>query len=443
MKKFILFCILPGLLAFLPTGEKIPSHSFPHPEFTQSHNQFAFRFLRALLEQDTTSGNKLISPWSLYLSLALLSNGASHETRDSIAHVLDIEDMELPNLNSLCKEMQQHMPLEDDQVQFTMANSIWYERRKLNPTPLFERIAGDFYYMPFRGENLRGRSAIAHINQWAAQNTRYRLSTMIDHTGPRDWMYLLNALCIKGSWSHPFPTTSQQEGEFHVRPGVTKKVPFMKNTAVFPTYSDTSFTMVELPFGNGNNYSLYVLLPDDESRPIAQWAAELDANRVNTAFDKLSDQAVQFSLPKWSCNYSTGDLHGVFDRLGMGIAFAPTGEANFSNMFKNSGRAACVSQAVQQASIRVDESGLITEASPVTRVAAEDETDRIHRHPRIIKADHPFLYVLLEKQRNIFLLAGIVNDPAGTMVVDTPQKKASAAPKKRRLPLKFLHRKDK
>jgi serpin B len=54
-----------------------------------------------------------------------------------------------------------------------------------------------------------------------------------------------------------------------------------------------------------------------------------------------------------------------------------------------------------------------------------------HQPQRIFRADHPFLYMLMEKQQGLILLAGIVNDPAQTDKAGTPAQPV-APPRKRR-----------
>jgi serine protease inhibitor len=415
MKKFILYCVFLGSVAFLPVGpEKRPGRKRPDRKapaaFTLSHNRFAFRLLDAVLAEDTGSSNKLISPLNLYLSIAMLYNGAAHDTRDSIAEALQVSDIGVSDLNARCKELQQQMPLEDNEVEFSMAGSIWYNQKRLTTLPAFENIADQYYYSPVQALNFSSRAAAVRINQWVDQNTHHRIPAIIENTSPGDAMYLLNALYFKSDWQQPFEAMNTDEEIFHLPGGRARAVPFMRKTAVIRTFSDTSFTMVELPYGHGGSYSLYVLLPEDDKRPVSGWAAGLDPDKLNNALAKMTDQPVELSLPRWEYAYSIGDLRPVLSRLGMGIAFAPPGESDFSNLYTDGARKACISQAVHKTCIRVNEKG--TEAAAVTAGEVSFEGHMPIPHPRVIRADHPFLYLLMEKQQSLFLLAGIVNDPS-------------------------------
>ena len=426
MKKRILLCIFPGLVAFLPTGQKETHRTWPHPEFSLSHNQFAFHLLNAVLQEDPGANNKLVSPLSLYFSLSLLYNGAGHATRDSIAETLQTGDMELPNLNSFCKETIQQMPLLDNNVQITLANSLWYNQRRMTLSPTYESIVGNFFYTQPQPLNFGARDAALHINQWIDQNTSHMIPTVIDHTKPNDGMYLVNALYFKGNWASPFETENTGKGDFYLTKAWTKTVSYMKRAGVIRVFSDTAFTMVELPCGDGKSYSIFALLPENETTGATGLARSLNPTRLNEAIDKMTPQQVELSLPGWESTYSIDDMRAVLSRLGMGIAFSTSGEADFSNMYSTGARKACLSQAKHINCIRVNETGVeAAAASGLGNIALGMETRT--RRPRIIHYDHPFLYLLMEKQRNLILMTGIVSDPTLTKAAPpAPAPKPSA-----------------
>ena len=97
-------------------------------EVVQANNQFAFNFLRATLAQDKAQNNKLISPLSIYLAISMLYNGADQATRDSIAAVLAVQGLDINSLNSVCQSLITQFPKEDNEVQLSIANSIWYHK---------------------------------------------------------------------------------------------------------------------------------------------------------------------------------------------------------------------------------------------------------------------------------------------------------------------------
>lgn len=421
MQSRFLSFILPGLFAFLPAnpGKRLA----PHPEFILSHNKFAFRLLDAVCAQDSSGSNKLVSPLSLYLTLGMLYNGAAHETRDSLAEALQAADIELPNLNGLCKETMQQLPLEDQDVQFNFANAIWYNRRKLTLLPQYEQAMENFYYAPVQPLDFTSWAAVAHINQWVHDNTAAEINNVIEHTSSSDAMILVNALYFKSAWQKPFEVANSFKADFYLDDGFARQVNYMQKSDVIRTFSDTSFTMVELPCGQGRNFALYALLPQDLGLSVRGWLTTLDASRLEEAMDKMTPQYVDLSLPRWECNYSMADGLAILSRLGIGAVFTVPGEADFSNMYGSGVHKAAVTQIFHHTHIRVNEEGLV--AATAGGDATGTGPSQNKTNSRVIRFDRSFAYLVMERQQDLILMAGIVNDPIPPRIPPpTPRRKA-------------------
>ena len=417
MQSRFLSFILPGLFAFLPAIQAHRDTSIPgidphkplHPEFVHSHNQFAFHLLSTVLAEDSSAGNKLVSPLSLYLTLGMLCNGAAHETRDSIADALQTADIELPNFNGFCKEAMQQLPLEDDHVQFNLANAIWYNRKKLTLRQDYETLMENFYYAPLQPLDFGAHNAAVHINEWIAGNTDNEINNLIAHTSPSDAMILVNALYFKSAWEHPFDANDSYKGDFLTGEQFTHPVPYMRKIQNINTYSDTAFTMVELPCGQGKDFALYVFLPQDQDKPVAGWLSKFTPVQLHEAIDKMTLQYVDLSLPRWECSYSLADAGSILEKMGAGTGFTTPGLADFSNMYAAGMRKAAISQIFHDTRIRVDEDGLV--AASATGAEMTLGINRSKPNPRVIRYDHPYAYLLMERKHDLILMAGVVNDP--------------------------------
>ncbi len=282
--------------------------------------------------------------------------------------------------------------------------------------PDFETIADEYYYSSIEALNLNNRNAAVQINQWVEQNTHHQVPDIVDHTRPDDDIYLLGSLYFRSDWQSPFDLANTSQELFHLRNGNARAVPFMHKVAVIRTFSDTAFTMVELPFGDGTTYSMLVILPENNRQPLAEWAAGLDGERLDDAMTKMTNQSIDLSLPRWEYNYAIDDLGGIFTRLGMSIAMTGEDESDFSNMFRpaartaNGRRPAWISKAAQRTCIRMNENGM--EAAAPDAALVNIGGGPYAQAQRTIRVDHPFLYMLMEKQQGLVLLTGIVNDPA-------------------------------
>jgi len=415
MKRIMAASVFGTIVSFFPYQHSStpcpPKGGHGKGEAPLNTTPFAFHLINAVLQQDTGQGNKLISPLSVYLSLCVLYNGAGYATKDSIAEVLQLRGMNIYNLNALCKNMLQEIHLEDNKAQISLSRSIWCNRKRGALLPSFETVSDAYYYTATQSLNFNAPNACARINSWVNQNMAHKATAILPRTDPKDFLYLIDAAYFNGDWKYPFEDSDTYKDVFYLPDGRTKIVPTMKKELVTRVFSDTSFTMFELPYGNGKAFSMYVLLPDDPQQPISQFAASLSEERLNYTIQRMNDQCLQLSLPAWEYAYSIPDMKPALSQLGMGILFDREGNADFSGMVKAGRGTAAISKALHNTYIKVNEKG--TRVSMATGEAPAYTCEQRHHRPLVLKVDHPFLYLILERQRNIVLFAGVVNDPVG------------------------------
>lgn len=391
--------------------------SFPYQRSTAQNfappntAPFAFRLINAILQQDTSQGNKLISPFSVYLDLCVLYNGAGYATKDSIADALQLRDINIHTLNALCKNMLQVIHLEDNKVQISLARALWFNRKKAALLPSFQTTADTYYYTTVQPLNFNVRTAAVRINNWVDQNSAYKGASTLPRMNPRDFLYFTDAAYFNGDWQSPFEAGEASKDLFYPPGGRAKMVPVMKKEWVTKVYSDTSFTMFEIPYGNGKAFSMYILMPDDPQQAVSELAAILDEGRLSRTLQRMNDQYLQLSLPSWEYPYSIPDMRPALSQLGLGILFDREGNTDFSGMVKGNNGAATGLNSQHNTYIKVNEKG--TRVSTVQTGVLPDSAGLRRHRPLVLKVDHPFLYLILEKQRNIVLFAGVVNDPAG------------------------------
>ena len=149
---------------------------------------------------------------------------------------------------------------------------------------------------------------------------------------------------------------------------------------------------------------MYLVLSKAIGQPIAAFAASLDAAALSNAFSQLDSANVGLTIPKWEYSYSIVNMRPELTKLGMGIAFE---KADFSNMYP--GGSASISQVAHKTYIKVSEEG--TQAAAATAVIVELLASNGPNRSAIV-ADHPFVYLITEKQTGTIVFLGIVNDPS-------------------------------
>lgn len=296
------------------------------------------------------------------------------------------------------------LPKEDNKVQLDIANSIWYNQNSFQPLTSFLDILKNNYSASAQALNFDDPSSVNTINDWVSQKTNNKIPTIIQNIGPSDLMYLINAIYFKGSWQHGFKTSDTYNDDFYLQNGTTKSVPFMKQKIKANIFRDSSFSMIELPYGSGKSYSMYILKPGDPGKSLSEFAASLNETNLTDAISKMDSSAVELQMPKWEYSYEVNDMKPELSKLGMGIAFGKN--ADFSKIYDPTQTRVYISKAIHKTYIKVNEEG--TEAAAVTAVGITMTAIMV---PEVFKLDHPFMYAIIEKQTGAILFLGLVNEP--------------------------------
>ena len=217
-------------------------------------------------------------------------------------------------------------------------------------------------------------------------------------------MVLVNAIFFNGTWLNAFKTGDTQDAPFYFSNGSSVSIPFMNQQTTLRAYTGPTFTLAELPYGTGKAFDMYLVIPNSESLPINSFAASLTADSLVSASAHLDSMTVRLTIPKWEYAYGIDNLKPELTQMGMGVAFSNA--ANFAAMYPGSHNVS-ISRVAHKTWIQVSESG--TQAAAATAVEIGLTTVA---SPPTIRADHPFVYVIMEKQTGMILFLGILNDPS-------------------------------
>jgi serpin B len=414
MKKLsplIFLCLLIFIISCNKANPSLPDQTRPSTRpadgaaVINANNKFAFDFFRTALQQDAADNNKLISPLSIYLALSMVYNGADNATKDSMAKVLQLSGIDINNLNAVCQTLVSDLPQEDNKVKLSIANSIWYRQNSYEPIPSFLNVVKDNYSASANALNFDNPSAVKTINNWVSEKTNNKIPTIIDNISSGDLMYIINAIYFNGSWKYAFKPSDTYNDVFHLQNGSTKTVPFMKQKVTVKMYDGSLFSMIELPYGGGKSFSMYILKPVDQQQSLNTFSASLNENILGDAINKMDSAAIELQMPKWEYSYKIEDMKPELAQLGMRIAF--TKDADFSKLYDPSQVRVHISKAIHKTYIKVNEEG--TEAAAVTAIGM-GITSSPASSP-IFKLDHPFMYAIIEKQTGAVLFLGMMNEP--------------------------------
>jgi serpin B len=350
--------------------------------------------------------NLMLSPLSASVALTMLLNGADGETYDQIHEMLGYAPgMDLDAVNAAYESLREQLLAADPNVQFTLANAVFYDRAYAAGAPLkapfLDAMRGPF---DARVEALDfgAPSALDAVNGWADESTNGKVPTVLDQIDPDLVMFLLNALYFKGEWSDSFDEDQTAPADFRLASGETIRVPTMSGEVQGLTVRGDGYQALELAYGR-RNFSFVALMPDDGTA-LPDFARQLAGGLWTDAtaqLDALSEWGeVTVRLPRFTFE-TAKKLNDPLKALGMVDAF--TDGADLTRIAEDD--RLYVSFVKQDSFVEVNEEG--TEAAAVTTVAVGVESAG-----PFFAADRPFVFAIRERTTNTLLFIGQVADPS-------------------------------
>ena len=351
-----------------------------------------FRAVNALPEN--AGKNVVVSPLSAQVLLSIMANTAGQQQADEIMAALDCNDMDA--INSLAVKYQSALPMIDDAVKMTLANSMWYNNRyTVNPEPA-SRLGEVFGIEPAAADFNDGKTVSDEINRWAADKTNNLIREIMQPAQIRPDLLavMANALYFSGEWANPFDADNTEKEAFAAVDGQAT-VDMMKNDGMQHVMTGEAYSAVKMELGaSGKFYALFVL--PAEGTDINDFVETFDA-RTATPF---KDDAVTFWLPKFKFETSDIYLNQPFAHLGMNSLnslvetdfFMEKPEAYFD--------------VFQKSVISFEEKGAEGAAITWNRMcmATGDPVDA-PPHP-VVKLNRPFLFFINEASTDACIFAG-------------------------------------
>ncbi|MFH1686570.1 MAG: serpin family protein [bacterium] len=402
-----------------PTGQpnsgpgRTPAQLTEHEqELVGSCNKFAFNLFREVLRNADPGENVFISPLSVSYALGIALNGAEGETRDSIAATLEVLGIPPDELNQAYHDLTAILAHSDPKIALELANSFWSRKGK-TIQPDFIDICSEFFDARVEEIDFQAPWAADTINAWVSNATHGKIEEMVTPPISGDVAAMLfNAIYFKGNWRFPFDTANTRTTQFHLNDGSEVSCEMMllprKDHSMgdpFNPLPDTSATYfstdnlqcVNLPYGD-HGYRMTIIVPYG-SMTADSLVAILSTDTWVSWLDGSYAEEFDLSLPKFRFEFEQ-DLSSILQLLGMAVAFDPS-KADFSELFSDG--IGWIDEVKQKAFVQVDEKG--TEAAAVTQVMYADSM------PPPVVADHPFLFVIHEKDSGAILFMGRLAEP--------------------------------
>ena len=350
-------------------------------------------------------GNIFLSPASIAFALGPLTDGARGETRTAIGRALSFPTIG-DGLHPALAALQRGLEREGEEATVSIANALWLARG-FAPRPAFLDTARTHYGAAVETLDFSrdAEGAAARINHWADTHTHGRIDHVVDATSFNDATRLVvtDAVYFLADWADPFPPESQP-APFTLAEGRRIDVPMMRQLDPYRHFRGNGFAALDLPYRD-ERLVMTVLLPDEANGLAALEAALSPAllERTLRALDAAAPVNVDLALPRLNLR-KRYRLTPPLARMGMGVAFTP--RADFGGVADSPLQ---ISSIDQFTFLRVDEEG--TEAAAVTVAGIVISGRRIMRRPVAFHADHPFLFMLRDRESGAILFFGRIARP--------------------------------
>jgi serpin B len=349
-------------------------------------------------------GNLCFSPYGISSSLAMTYAGARGQTEQEIAKTMHFrlpqQDLH-PTFRTLGASIQS---AHHAGIEVALANSLWCQQNQPLNDAFITLLQREYGAGP-RLVDFKDTSASAEeINAWFRQKTKGRIKNLVDpsQTTGDTRLMLCNAVYFKGEWATRFDRRATSPTPFYVGPEQIVTVPMMRAESKFKIAHASNLDLLELPYA-GHTFSMIVLLPADYNG-LPGLEQQFTMDNLKAWLQKLKSAGVQKThilMPRLKITQSF-NLSRTLTTMGMPSLFSET-DSDLSGMSRTNDL--FVSDVVHEATIEVNEEG--TEAAAATAVRV-----RTKSQPPSFRADHPFLYLIIENRTGSMLFLGRVVDPS-------------------------------
>lgn len=374
-------------------------------------NGFALRLTKEMLGQKAAGENLIVSPYSVWLPLAALTNGTDDETKEALLSAIGRADAEESVLNDEVTRMLSALR-HDEQAAWSRENGQAFEsplqianalfvdsNSRLNPefeSVFTESYGGKLFLVDFLDE-----SSVETVNQWAKESTMGKIDRIIDSFSKDTMAAIANAIYFSDGWAKEFPAENTAEDSFYGTMG-EESVPFMdQEFEQMPYYEDANMQAATLKTAMGGR--LILLLPK-EGTDVEALLADMDTETF-ARLESMEERSVHFSMPRFKIESDVFSLKEAL--MGMGVPLMDGANPHLDKILEDD--ALFISQAVQKAMLEVDEKGMT--AAAVTAMVMERCSLIVGGEPVKMKCDRPFAFLLTayagEEQQILF--TGVVN----------------------------------
>lgn len=370
-------------------------------QVVNANNQFAFDLYSELNKAEDS--NIFYSPYSISAALAMTYESAKGQTADEMKSVFHFPESNIlrPNFAAIYNKINK----KNKPYKLSTGNALWAQydypflEEYMNRVEQF--YGGKAANVDFVNEREKSRQT---INTFIEEQTNNKIKDLIPQGILTEMtrLVLTNAIYFKGTWKWEFDKSDTRNQDFKITPTNVVKTPMMymdPDKATF-NYADIGkLQILELPY-KGEDVSMLILLPSENLESIEPTLTSQKLNKYKNKMRETKLDAIYIPKFEFDSKYFMKD---TLSAMGMPTAF--TFDADLSGM--DGTLMLYIDKVIHQAYVKVDEEG--TEAAAATAVIVAEKSVAMPRN--VFRADHPFIFIIQEKETGNILFMGRVTNP--------------------------------
>lgn len=374
----------------------------------EAFNQFSYRFFQENMEEE----NPVLSPVSAYVALSMAGLGAQENTKEEFTSVLG----DYADITAICDSFMTTLPTSSENTTVSLANSAWINDHFIVYDSWLADIDAVMHSEVFH-TNLSDPMIVENVNDWVKRNTNRLIETMTDRPFDANTsLVLFNTVYFKAKWESSFDMEAVYEDAFYPEAGNELRTQIMHKEGTMKYIANDFAEGVILPYravqDTDGNFAFVALKPIDADQTVRDVCKKLTDTVIGDMIANQQMMRVNLKLPKYEISFDR-ELNQSLVNMGLQSAF-DAASANFNGIGESSlGQSEndlYIDLVRQKAKIIVDEEG--TEAAAATgiimRMNAAGPVEA-----KDVWFDRPFLYLIMDMDKEIPLFIGIFDNPAG------------------------------
>lgn len=375
------------------------------PYRSDHHDQFSWTLLKEILLKEEQ--NVIISPFSIKLVLALLSEAAGNNTQTQKELYSTLTDIRSQlNLRSFYKKILTSLKKDNPYYTLNLETKL-YADEFIEPQQKYAAMLQTFYDTKIERLIFADSKQSADIiNKWCSNVTNGRLTELVNEDNIRSSVLLMaNVIYFNGLWRRQFNDTF--EGVFFKTPNEQIKVEFMEQTEYFYFYDSNNLDakILRLPY-KGKKISMFILLPKTKGG-LDELTNDLENDQLKRMQWMMDEVKVKVTIPKFKFDFEN-NIKETLKKLGINEIF--TDKASLPGLARGADVAnrLKVSNIFQKAGIDVNEKGTEAFASTVVEIGNKFGGSSIIEE---FNVNRPFIFFIEDEASGSILFAGKVLKP--------------------------------